>query len=263
MNKMDEAMGLISLSVSNSLQFHRDEFFTPQEMWDKFNDLFDTINEFRALQIEAKLTSLIPNVFPSIEDFLMGFKQQRTLLQGCGKEKTYKECIYLILSKLRGNFQIFFSTFHSIMDALGPRFTMPTFEVFCDRLTREQTTLTQLDTITNSNTQALVAQTSTGKQKQKMQSKTDSTGNEISSNPTPKLDAWKPSQKGKSFKFGESSSKTQKYRGAPCSFCGKEGHLVSLFWKYFEALEEAMQQHNIASLKQPQPPSGKRHALSA
>ena len=68
-------MGLIYLSVEESLQFHIDEFSTPQEMWDKFHDLFGTINEFRALQIEVELTSLAPHAFPSIQDFLMNFKQ--------------------------------------------------------------------------------------------------------------------------------------------------------------------------------------------
>ena len=61
--------------------------------------------------------------------------------------KKDKECIYLILSKIRGNFYIFSSTFHSTMDALGPRFTMPTFEVFCDHVTRDKTKLTQLDSL--------------------------------------------------------------------------------------------------------------------
>ena len=67
---MGEAMSLISLSVEESLQFHIDECSTPHEMWDKFHDLFGTINMFKSLQIEVELTSLAPNDFPSIEDFL-------------------------------------------------------------------------------------------------------------------------------------------------------------------------------------------------
>lgn len=112
MNKINEAMGLIYLSVLDKLQFHLDECSTPQEMWEKFNDFFDTINEFRVLQIKVELTSLVPDAFPSIEEFMMMFKQQRTLLQGCRKEKIDKEYIYLILSKIRGNFR--FSLLHSI-----------------------------------------------------------------------------------------------------------------------------------------------------
>ena len=88
--------------------------------------------------MDAELTSLSPRNFLTIEDFLMKFKSLRAVLQGCGKNKIDDECIFLILSKLRGQYQIFSSTFYSTMDALGDRFRMPTFETFCDRLTREQ-----------------------------------------------------------------------------------------------------------------------------
>ena len=104
-------------------------------MWDKLNDLFGTINEFRALQIKVELTSLVLDYFPSIEDFLMKFKQLRSLLQGCGKTNTDTKCIYLILSNLCGKFQIFTSTFYFTKDALGNRFTMLSVDVFCDCLT--------------------------------------------------------------------------------------------------------------------------------
>ena len=102
----------------------------------------------------------------------------------------------MILFKLRGNFQIFSSTFHSTMDALGARFTMPTFEVFCDHLTRAKAKLTQLDSLTGSKTQALVAQTSTKKLKKKPKHKTYSIGSESSSKPTPKSDAKKTISEG-------------------------------------------------------------------
>ena len=118
-NKMDEAMGLISLQVSDSLQFHLDGFNSPLAMWTHLEGLFGIVNEFKTLQIELDLTSLVLDYFPSIKEFLMKFKQQRSLLQGCGKNKTNTECIYLILSKLCGNFQIFASTFYSTKDALG------------------------------------------------------------------------------------------------------------------------------------------------
>lgn len=109
-----------------------------QAMWMRFNDIFGTINEYNALQIEEKLTLLLPNYFPSIKDFLQRFKPLRSLLQGCEKNKIDKECIFLILFKLQGSFQVFSSNFYSTMDALGDAFTMPTFEVFCERLTHEQ-----------------------------------------------------------------------------------------------------------------------------
>ena len=57
-------------------------------MWLKFESLFGIVNKFRVLQLEAELTSLVPNYFPSIEDFFLNFKQQRSLLHNCGKNKT-------------------------------------------------------------------------------------------------------------------------------------------------------------------------------
>ena len=53
------------------------------------------------------------------------------------------------------------------MDALGTRFTMSSFEVFCDCLTREKSKLSQLDSLTGSQTYALVARTSSGKKENK------------------------------------------------------------------------------------------------
>ena len=77
---------------------------TPLAMWTKLHGLFGTVNEFKALQIEAELTSLVPNSFPTIDDFLMKFNQHKFVLQVCEKTKIDVECIYLILSKLQGNF---------------------------------------------------------------------------------------------------------------------------------------------------------------
>lgn len=97
---MDEAMGLIALHVSNSLLFHLHDLLTPRAMWLKFETLFGIVNEFHAIQIEVELTSLSPDSFPTIEDFLNKFKTIKSILQGSGKNKEDKECIYLILSNL-------------------------------------------------------------------------------------------------------------------------------------------------------------------
>lgn len=89
---------------------------------------------FGSCKNEVESTSLVPDSFPSIENFLMKFK---SILQGCGKVNIDQGWIYLILSKVWGKFHIFSSTFHSTMDGLGSKFTMPTFKVFCDQLARE------------------------------------------------------------------------------------------------------------------------------
>ena len=74
-NKMDEDLGLIYLQVSESLQFHFDGCNTHLAMWIKLHCLFGIVNEFRELQIEVELTSLLLDYFHYIEDFLMKFKQ--------------------------------------------------------------------------------------------------------------------------------------------------------------------------------------------
>lgn len=51
--KLDGAMGLIDLHVSNNLQFHIDSYTTPRTMWLKFENFFVGINEFCALNIQT------------------------------------------------------------------------------------------------------------------------------------------------------------------------------------------------------------------
>ena len=79
-NKMDEAMGHIAMNISEGLLFHLDGLNTPRAMWDKFSTLFSIMNQFRVLQIDADFTSLIPESFTNIENFLMIFKSLQSML---------------------------------------------------------------------------------------------------------------------------------------------------------------------------------------
>ena len=97
-------MGFIGLHVSESLLFHLDGCDTPKERWDKLASLFGKINEFRALQLEVELSSLVPDEHASIEDYLAKFRSLLAQLKGCGKPKFDNECILLILSKLKGSY---------------------------------------------------------------------------------------------------------------------------------------------------------------
>ena len=133
----------------------------------------------------------------------------------------------MILSKLRGQYQIFSSTFYSTMDSLGDRHRMPIFETFCDRLTREHAKIQQVDA-TGSFSQALVAQNSKGKSKKKGKAKKDTS--KFDPNPPPPPPA-NPSKGKDSSKSGESTSKTKKKSSENCSFYGKDGHSVSRCWK--------------------------------
>lgn len=71
-----------------------------------------------ALQLETELSSLVPDKHASIEDYLSKFRSLVSLLKERRNTKSDNECIFLILSKLKGAYQIF-SSFYSTMDALG------------------------------------------------------------------------------------------------------------------------------------------------
>ena len=137
-NKIDEAMGLIMLHVFDSLLFHIDGCDTPKKRWDQLASLFGNVNEFRALQLEKELSSLILDEHASIEDYLAKFRSLVTQLKGCRKTKSYGECIFMIMSKLKGPYQASSSSLYSTMDALGDQCKLPSFEVFCERLIREK-----------------------------------------------------------------------------------------------------------------------------
>lgn len=125
-------------------------------MWDKFKDLLGTINEFRELQFEMDLTTLVHNSLSSTKEFFGEIQFIWSLLQGCGNDKTDKECIFIIFPKLLGPFQVFASTFYSTMNALGDAYTFPFFKVFCDRMMWQHANLSQLDPLFDFNSQALV-----------------------------------------------------------------------------------------------------------
>lgn len=65
------------------------------------------------MQLEAELASLFVHTFPFIKDYLVKLKSLHSQLRGCGKDKSDKECIFLILSKLVGVFIFcYFLLFH-------------------------------------------------------------------------------------------------------------------------------------------------------
>lgn len=160
-NKLDEAMGLIRLHVSDNLLFHLDGCDMPKKSWDKLASLFSKVNKFRALQLETELSSLILDEHASIEDYLAKLISLVMQLKGCRNTKSDGECIFMILSKLKGPYQVFFSSFYSTMDALSDQFNFPSFEVFFEHLIREQSKFQQLDSLSSS--QALISHSSKGK----------------------------------------------------------------------------------------------------
>ena len=113
---------------------------------------------------------------------------------------------------------MFSSTFYSTMDALGNRHQMPSFEIFCDRLTHKQSKITQMDSLTGSQSQALLAKDT---QEQKTKRILDSSSQHSTS----------PSS---------SSKKDKKKTKIPtCSYCQKGPHDEShYFQKRFDGYEK-------------------------
>ena len=73
-NRLDEACGLLCISISPDLLFHLDGLTTPNQVWTKIESLFEVQDELRAHQLENELFSLSPSSFESIEGFFTKFK---------------------------------------------------------------------------------------------------------------------------------------------------------------------------------------------
>ena len=65
-NRRDEAYGLLCLSISRDLVFHLDGLTSPNEVWEKIQNLFGNIDEIRGYQLENELISLSPRSFKSL-----------------------------------------------------------------------------------------------------------------------------------------------------------------------------------------------------
>ena len=73
-NRRDEAYGLMCLSISRDLLFHLDGLTSPNEVWEKFVEIFGKIDEMRGHQIENELISLISSSFESLQLYFSKFK---------------------------------------------------------------------------------------------------------------------------------------------------------------------------------------------
>ena len=65
-NRLDEAYGLLCLSISRELLFHIDSLTTPNEVWVKLESLFGKTDELRGHHLENELISLSPTHFETI-----------------------------------------------------------------------------------------------------------------------------------------------------------------------------------------------------
>ena len=73
-NRTDEAYCLLCLSISRDPLFHLDAFKSPNEVWEKIEDLFGKTNEMKGHQIDNEFISLSPNSFESLQLYFSKFK---------------------------------------------------------------------------------------------------------------------------------------------------------------------------------------------
>ena len=99
LNRLDEAYGLLCMSIWRKRLFHIDILTTPNEFWVKLETLFGKIDELRGHQLENELISLSPTHFDTIQDFFTKFKSLMLQLKQCGIEKKEDQFILSILSK--------------------------------------------------------------------------------------------------------------------------------------------------------------------
>ena len=73
-NRRDEVYGLLCLSISKYLLFHLDGLTSPNDIWEKIQDLFGKTYNMRGYQLENELISLSPSSFESLQFYFSKFK---------------------------------------------------------------------------------------------------------------------------------------------------------------------------------------------
>ena len=86
---------------------------SPNEVWEKLEEIFRKTDEMRGHQIENELISLSPSSFESFQLYFSKFKALVLQFKQCGIEKKEEKIVLAILSKLGPNYSVFFSTLHA------------------------------------------------------------------------------------------------------------------------------------------------------
>ena len=73
-NRRDEAYGLLCLSISTDLLFHLDGLTSPNELWEKLEEIFGNTYDMRRHQIENEMIFLSPSSFESFQLYFSKFK---------------------------------------------------------------------------------------------------------------------------------------------------------------------------------------------
>lgn len=81
-----------------------------------------------------------PRNYEKIQDFFTKYNDLLLQLKGCGIDKSKEESrqVLSIMSKLRPEYYVFVSTFHSVRLTTGKSYTMPSLKEFMESLIFEQ-----------------------------------------------------------------------------------------------------------------------------
>ena len=93
-NRRDEAYGLLCLSISRDLLFNLDALTSPNEVWEKLEDIFGKTYEMRGHQIENELIYLSSNSFKSLQLYFSKLKALVLQLKQCGIEKKEEKLVW-------------------------------------------------------------------------------------------------------------------------------------------------------------------------
>jgi hypothetical protein len=169
LNKLDEAIGMICISISIYILFHVSRATTPDVVWTILDGLFGKQDGMRVHQLENELISLSPIHFKNMKELFTKFKSLLIELNACGVTKEEEKLIFSILSKLGPEYFVFVSSFQA-SKLTQEKWKMTSLNDFIEVLNQEKAKLFQLGSIKCSKNQEVVATNapkSSGKDKKK------------------------------------------------------------------------------------------------
>lgn len=242
-NRMDEAFGLLCLSISLELLFHVEACKTPNDIWKTLETLFGKQDEMRGHFLENEFNSLDPRSFDNIQDFFTKFKSLLLQLKGCGIDKSKEESklILAILSKLGPEYAVFVSAFHTVRLTTGETWKISTLNAFIESLIHEQDKLIKMGTLKNSNAHALIVHGS-GKNNSKSNQQSKGKGKK-------ELDPRKEGNPKPPDGSTNSKEKKDKKGKSKCSYCNRGYHPESsCMKKTIDLMAQTLQQNNLSNL---------------
>ena len=154
-NRRDEVYGLLCLSISKYLLFHLDGLTSPNDVWEKIQDLFWKTYNMRGYQLENELISLSPSSFEFLQLYFSKFKPLVLKLKQCGIGKEDEKIVLSIFLKLGHEYAVFVSAFHATKLTIR-NWKIPSLVYFIESLTQEQEKLVLMGNLKPSKDKYLV-----------------------------------------------------------------------------------------------------------